>query len=173
MITLFLAAKALLLGNWRALAIGLAVGVISGASGTWWLRDQMAAHSALSQAHETIRTITRQGAVTTRVETRYVTRAAQVREVTRNIIQEVPHVVTVEVDRSYGSVPVGFVRLFDAGARGVPAVPDPAGRADDAPSGTALSAVLATTIENDGTCHLNAEQQVALQDWITAQSRLH
>ncbi len=162
-----------LLGGWRTGLIGLAAGLIAGGWGVWWERDQMAAGAALSQAHETIRTVIRQGATTERVVDHYITRQAAAREVTRTVLQEVPHVVTVEVDRSFGNVPVGFERLFNAGARGVSAVPDPAGRADDAASATPLSAVLATAIENDGICHLNAEQTVALQDWIREQARVH
>lgn len=162
-----------LLGSWRVGLAGLAVGALVGSGGTWWLRDQMAVGAQLQQQRVVTRTVIRQGATTERVVYRYITRQAAAREVTRTVLQEVPHVVTVEVDRSFGSVPVGFVRLFDAGAAGVPSVPDPAGRADDAASGVALSAVLSTAIENDGICHLNAGQLVALQEWVRERARVH
>ena len=58
----------------------------------------------------------------------------------------------------------GFVRLHDAAAAGE--LPESAQDADAAPAGIALSAVTGTVAANYQTCHENAEQLRALQEWI-------
>ena len=65
-------------------------------------------------------------------------------------------------------VPMGFVSLHDAAARGV-RLPDPAGTPDAAPAGIGLAAVAATTAGNYTTCHEIAERLIALQRWIAEQ----
>jgi hypothetical protein len=110
----------------------------------------------------------RQEDVTTRTVTRYIERAAAVQEVTRTLTERIPVYVPQTVD---AGVPVGFVRLFNAGAQGVSPVPDAAGRADDAPSGLALSAVLRTTLDNDGQCIGEGERGDALRDWVDRATR--
>ena len=59
----------------------------------------------------------------------------------------------------------GFVSLHDAAAAGE--LPQPARDADAPTEGLALSAVAATVVTNYQTCHENAEQLKALQDWIS------
>jgi hypothetical protein len=66
-------------------------------------------------------------------------------------------------------IPNGAVRVFDAAAGGVPSLPDAAAQSDAAPSGVALSTVIATTVDNDAVATANAEQLSALQAWIRAQ----
>jgi hypothetical protein len=164
----------LLLGGWRLVLGGLLAGALVAGPAVWWLRDQMAARQALQQAQHSLRTLQRQGQATTRVETRYLRGAERVRTVTRTIIQEVPHVVTHAVDRAYGALPLGLVRLYDASGEGreLSAVPDPAGRADDAPSGLLPSAFAAIAADNNGAANECRAQVSALQDWIRAQARV-
>jgi hypothetical protein len=92
-----------------------------------------------------------------------------IRVVYRNIIQGVSTYVPPEADARC-SVPVGFVRLHDAAARGVdlPGVSDAAREPNDAASGLELSTVAATVAGNYGIAAQNSEQLSALQDWIRA-----
>lgn len=56
------------------------------------------------------------------------------------------------------------MRLHDAAAAGE--LPEPARDADAAAAGIALSAVAGTVVANYQTCHENAEQLRALQQWL-------
>ncbi len=58
----------------------------------------------------------------------------------------------------------GFVRLHDDAIAG--RLPGPAGGADAAPDGIALSTVASTVVDNYERCHENAEQMTWLQQWI-------
>lgn len=120
-----------------------------------------AATAAQMQAHAQAQT--RQAETTIQVVTQYVDRIQVVREKGDTLIQEVPVYVPVQADAAC-TVHRGFVSLHDAAAAGeLPTTPgDP-----DAPAeGLALSAVAATVLSNYQTCHENAEQLKALQDWI-------
>lgn len=100
----------------------------------------------------------------TKVVTKYVDRVQVVRERGATITKEVPVYVTAQADAAC-PVPVGFVRIHDAAAQGT----DLAGSAGDpdAPAaGVALSTVADTVAGNYTACHANAEQVVALQDYI-------
>lgn len=97
-----------------------------------------------------------------RIVTRYVDRVQFVREVGATIIREVPRYVSIEADRAC-VVPVGFVRVHDAAAAGVPPAAEGAGDADAPAPGVALSTVAATVADNYTTCHAIAEQVIALQ----------
>lgn len=102
--------------------------------------------------------------VTTKVVTQYVDRVQVVREVGATITREVPIYVTEKADAAC-PVPIGFVRLHDAAAKG--RVPGPATGDPDAPAeGIALSAVADTVSGNYTACHENAEQLIALQAWV-------
>ena len=105
----------------------------------------------------------RQAEATVQVVTQYVDRIQVVREKGDTLIQEIPVYVPVQADAAC-TVHRGFVSLHDAAAAGE--LPKPA-RDPDAPAeGLALSAVAATVVTNYQTCHENAEQLKALQDWI-------
>lgn len=101
------------------------------------------------------------GTVRDRVVTEYVDRVQVIKERGATLIKEVPVYVSAKADAAC-TVNAGFVRLHDAAAKSLPA-PDPAGDADAAPSGVALSAVAATTAENYTTCNANAERLSKLQ----------
>ncbi len=105
----------------------------------------------------------RQAEATVKVVTRYVDRVRVVREKGQTIVKEVPIYVPVEADAAC-SVNRGFVRVHDAAAQGT--LPEPAGDADAAAAGIALSAVAGTVAANYQICHENAEQLRALQTLI-------
>lgn len=115
-------------------------------------RDQLA--KAFEQGQEL-------GTVRDRVVTEYVDRVQVIKERGATLIKEVPVYVSAKADAAC-IVNAGFVRLHDAGAKSLPA-PDPAGYADEASSGIALSTVAATTVENYTSCNANAEQLTMLQ----------
>lgn len=135
------------------LFVGLTVGWQLRA--TWSLRARAEAQAADARLME------KAVQVSADVGAKVEARAVEIRERTRTIVKEVPVYVTAEADR-HCDVPVGFVRLHDAAAAGVP--PTPA-ESPDAPSGVALSAVAATVAENYGTCHELRSQVLGWQDW--------
>ena len=107
----------------------------------------------------------RQAEATVKIVTEYVDRVRVVREKGDTIIKEVPVYVPVQADAAC-TINRGFVRLHDAAAAGE--LPEPARDADAPTAGLALSAVAGTVAANYQTCHENAEQQRALQAWISA-----
>jgi hypothetical protein len=120
-----------------------------------------AATAAQQQAQA--RTQIRQAEATVQVVTQYVDRIQVVREKGDTLIQEVPVYVPIHADAAC-TVHRGFVSLHDAAAAGEP--PSAPGDANAPAEGLALSAVAATVVSNYQTCHENAEQLKALQDWI-------
>jgi hypothetical protein len=143
-------------------ALGIAVfgfGWLKGASHVQAQWDATSAAQLQAQAQAQ----TRQAQAIVQVVTQYVDRIQVVREKGDTLIQEVPVYVPVQADAAC-TVHRGFVSLHDAASAGeLHAAPgDP-----DAPAeGLALSAVAATVVTNYQTCHENAEQLKALQDWI-------
>lgn len=130
--------------------------------GTSHVQAQWDASSAAQQQAQS-QLQTRQAQATVQVVTQYVDRIQVVREKGDTLIQEIPVYVPVQADAAC-TVHRGFVSLHDAAAAGE--LPEPA-RDPDAPAeGLALSAVAATVVTNYQTCHENAEQLKALQDWI-------
>lgn len=99
-----------------------------------------------------------------RVVTRYVDRVQAVRERHHAIAQEIPTHVTPAADTRC-PVPVGFVRVHDAAAQGVP-LAGAAGDPDAPAPSLALSTVAGTVAGNYATCHEVREQLIALQDWL-------
>jgi len=120
-----------------------------------------AATAAQQQAQAQVQT--RQAEATVQVVTQYVDRIQVVREKGDTLIQEVPIYVPIQADAAC-TVQHGFVSLHDAAAAGE--LPQSARDADAPAEGLALSAVAATVVTNYQTCHENAEQLKALQDWI-------
>lgn len=94
----------------------------------------------------------------------YTQRAAEIREVTRTVIKEIPVYVTPEADAAC-AVPPGFVRVHDAAVLGVP-TDHPSVEPDGAAGSPALSAVAATVVHNYGTCNDIRERLIALQGYV-------
>ena len=143
-------------------ALGIALFGFGWLKGASHVQAQWDAASATQQQVQA-QVQTRQAQATVQVVTQYVDRIQVVREKGDTLIQEIPVYVPVQADAAC-TVHRGFVSLHDAAAAGeLPTAPgDP-----DAPAeGLALSAVAATVVTNYQTCHENAEQLKALQDWI-------
>lgn len=115
------------------------------------------------QALQTAAARERQAQATVEVVTQYVDRVRVVREKGETIIKEIPVYVPVQADAAC-TINRGFVRLHDAAAAGE--LPEHARDADAAPAGISLSAVAGTIADNYQTCHENAEQLRALQEWV-------
>ena len=107
-----------------------------------------------------------QAQATAKVVTKYVDRVKIVRQAGETIIKEVPVYVSAQADAAC-VLPRGFVRLHDAAAANE--IPGPAGSADAAPAGIALSTVAATVADNYERCHENSAALTALQEWIRKQ----
>jgi len=125
---------------------------------TAWKAAQ--AHVATVQAAQT--------QATARVIAAYTPTLATTAASFQALTKEIPTYVTPP-DDARCTLTTGAVRLLDAAARGLPAVPDPAGSADDASSGVALSQLVGTDVSNDEAALENAEQLSALQAWVRAQ----
>ncbi len=130
--------------------------------GTNHVQAQWDAATAAQQQAQA-RTQIRQAEATVQVVTQYVDRIQVVREKGDTLIQEVPVYVPIHADAAC-TVHRGFVSLHDAAAAGES--PTAPGDANAPAEGLALSAVAATVVSNYQTCHENAEQLKALQDWI-------
>ena len=142
-------------------ALGVALfgfGWLKGASHVQaqWDAATAAQQQALAQAQM------RQAEATVQVVTQYIDRIQVVREKGDTLIQEIPVYVPVQADAAC-TVHRGFVSLHDAAAAGE--LPTAPGDADAPAEGLALSTVAATVVSNYQTCHENAEQLKALQDW--------
>lgn len=91
----------------------------------------------------------------------------RIRYVTQTLVEKVPEYVTPEADARC-VVPLGFVRVHDAAAAGLPTVVASADRAHDAPSGVELSTIAATVAGNYGTCNSFRQTLIDLQAWERA-----
>jgi hypothetical protein len=92
---------------------------------------------------------------------------AAIRAQTSALQQEIPHVLTSEIDARY-PLPVGLVRVHDAAALGLPLT---AGQPDGAPSPVEASRLGETIASNYGECRADQERLIALQAWVVAARR--
>jgi hypothetical protein len=111
-------------------------------------------------------------AITADVEQQAEARKAEIRTITKTLIEKVPVYVTVEADRRV-DVPVGFVRLHDQAASGLSGLPDATGLVVDAPSGVPLSAVAGTVVGNYGVAYQWREEALACRAWVAQQAALY
>ncbi|WP_374576127.1 hypothetical protein [Phenylobacterium sp.] len=143
------------------LFVGLSIG--------WQLRATWALLGEARAEAQVVRVVTRQAAITAATDDRYAAAAEAAQVVYRDLHREIPkHVPPEAVARC--DVPAGFVRLHDAAAQGVPAVPDAAGLPDAAASGVGLDTVAAAVVGNYEACNAVRVQLSALQDWVRAQA---
>lgn len=108
--------------------------------------------------------VLRQAQVSAQIQGADVAAQAQIRWRTREIIREVPSVVTPILDRDF-PLSVGWVRAHDAAAGGLPLAAGAAASADDAASGVKPSAALAVIAANYGDCRADAQQLGDFQRW--------
>lgn len=146
----------------------LVVGGGCGFGSCWWLRDQMAAGSALRQTRAVVAHTAKAEAITKRAGEATEAAKQVIRWRTRTLIEKVPVYVREDAQHPAQFVPVGFVRLHDAAA-GATALPDAARIADDAASAVTLATVAGTIIDNYGSCNATREQLIGLQGWVRAQ----
>ena len=164
------------LAGWKGYAVVAAVCLAVGAGSGYKVRDVMAQADSAKAAKAEVRTVERvvyreraAADVTERIGTQAAARQAEIRYVTRTIVEKVPEYVTAEADRTC-VLPVGFVRLHDAAAAGQgDALPEPAGQSNDAPSGVACSAAAETIVGNYGDYSAVAAQLTDLQGWVREQ----
>lgn len=148
-------------GPWLLLGLLAIVGGL-------YLRQQSSGYEARAQRAEQaaarLQAELAQARLGERVVVRYVDRVRILRANAADLHQEIPRHVTTSADAAC-PVPVGFVRVHDAAAQGVPI--DPAAGDPDAPApGITLSAVADTVAGNYGTCHEIREQLIGLQDYV-------
>ena len=166
-----------LLAGWKGYAAAAALSLAVGFGGGWKARDLIAdaadaerAKAELRAAKVTAKRVAVADRITADVGRKAEDRQVEIRTVTQTLIREVPIYVTAETDRRY-LVPVGLVRLHDAAALGLPsALPDPTGRADDAPSAVAASTFGSTVADNYGTCRADQARLGDLQEWVRQQA---
>lgn len=149
----------------RLLALALLAGALVGFG---WVKgaSHVQAEWDAANTKQTLRVAVvkrRQAEATVQVITKYVDRVKIVRETSATIAKEVPIYVSPEAD-AVCVLSRGFVRLHDAAAAGV--VPGAAAGPDASFSGIALSTVAGTVAGNYERCHENAEQLIALQEWV-------
>lgn len=108
----------------------------------------------------------RQAKVTEVVVTKYLTRAAKVKEVTKEVVREVKVAVPAQYDASC-PLPLGWVRIHDSACTNT--APGPTSAVDGTPSTVSPSDALETVVTNYGICHENAEKLLALQEWVRLQ----
>jgi hypothetical protein len=103
-------------------------------------------------------------------ERNHQTAAEAIRTVYRTIEWEIPVHVSPETDARF-PLAVGFVRVHDAAALGMPVadVHDPAGRPDDAASELAASEAARTIAGNYEACADNAQRLETWQAWWRGQ----
>lgn len=145
------------------LFVGLSVG--------WQLRATWSLWAESRAQARTVRVMANQAAVTAQVDLIHQGTAETTRLIYRTLYREIPRYVPSEAVARC-TVPLGFVRLHDAAAQGVPAIPDPAGRPDAAAAGVGLDTVAGTVVDNYQTCNEVRGQLSALQGWVTAQAAL-
>jgi len=151
--------RAILTGG--VLFVGLSVG--------WQLRATWALLGQAQAQARVVRTMIRQAEVSAEADERHGATAEATRTVYRTLVREIPlHVPAEAVARC--DIPAGLVRLHDAAAQGVPAVPDPPGQPDAAAPGIGLDTVARAVVDNYETCNAVRAQLSGLQNWVRAQA---
>jgi hypothetical protein len=166
-------ARFFLLTGSICLAVGVAIGVPLGLR----LNDGKVARmeTALAKqsdlaARATIAEMRKRGRITDQVSASAAEHQASIQLVTRTNLEKVPVYVTKQADGRC-TLSVGFVRMHDANAAGVPAdsVPLAAGQSYDDASGVALSTLTDVLVWNYGAANSTRRNLIDLQDWIRHQ----
>jgi len=161
-------ALAFVSGNWARLAIYglLIVGALATAAGVGYYKGvQRLWDYQVEQARAAVSIVVKQGKVTERVVTKYITIKAKAQIVEHTVEKEVIRYV----DKNPGHcLDPEWGRLHDASTG---AVPDPAS-GTDGEGGTAPTAAeaLTTATQNNARCIRTANRLDALQKWVTEQA---
>lgn len=162
-------ALAFILGNWQRFALyGVVAVVLLGAA--WfhgYTRGELKlAEYKADQAKAAVVIVTKQGAITERVVTKYI----KVKEASQNVAEGIKREIIKYVETHPGScLDRQWGRLHDSAALGT--VPTPASVADGTAGAPAAAAAIQTVTENYGACRRNAERLGALQEWVREQAR--
>lgn len=163
-----------LLAKYEAYLLTAVACLIVGFGAGWtvhgWEMKASQAHAVQTQAHQVVKTVEKQGQVTAKIEASDAKKQQQIHTVFRTLEREVPAHVTPEVDRQY-PVSNRLVGVLDR-ALAVPAVPDSAGSADDAPaapSAVAESDLGAWATQVIEQYNSTRQQLIDLQAWVQAQ----
>ena len=163
-------ALAFLGGNWMRLAVyGLVIlGALATAAGVGYHKGvQRLWDYQVEQAKAAVAIVVRQGKVTERVVTKYITIRAKAQIVEKEVEREVIRYV----DKNPGHcLDPEWGRLHDASTG---ALPDPAGRTDGESRAAPTAAdTLETVTQNNARCIRTADRLDALQEWIREQQKL-
>jgi hypothetical protein len=132
---------------------------------SWRLGEQIEAERAKRYA-AVAKQVVDSAELAARLDREITAKRERVRTVTRTLIEEVPIYVS-EIGNAGCTLPLGFVRLHNLSAAGLPAIPDRADKSNDAPAGVALDYATAVVVENYGTCNDLREQVIGWQAWYT------
>lgn len=151
-----------------AIALAIFLSSVSGLVG-WKLRDadyqrhlKADARAALKASEGARATEAKNEETATDIGRQVEEAKTEVQIVTRTLIKEIPIHVTAQAD-AHCVVPLGFVRLHDAAATGDPAPSYATGESPDQASGTDLSTVAGTVIDNYG---YTRELEAQVNGWI-------
>jgi len=162
-------ALAFVSGNWARLTIYglLIVGALATAAGVGYHKGvQRLWDYQVKQARAAVAIVVKQGKVTERVVTKYITIKAKAQIVERTVEKEVIRYV----DKNPGHcLDPEWGRLHDASTG---AVPDPAGGADDPGRAPTAAEALETVTQNNARCIRTADRLTALQEWVSEQHKL-
>ena len=163
-------ALAFVTGNWSRIAIyGLViVGALGAAAGVGYHQGvkRLWTYQA-EQAKEAVKIVVKQGKVTERVVTKYITIRAKAEVVERTVEKEVIRYV----DKNPGHCldPL-WRRLHDASTG---TVPDPASGTDDPGGAPTAAEALETVTQNNARCIRTADRLDALQEWVREQQKIN
>ena len=157
-------------GNWARLAIyGLViVGALATAAGVGYHKGvQRLWDYQVKQARAAVAIVVKQGKVTERVVTKYITIKAKAQIVERTVEKEVIRYV----DKNPGHcLDPEWGRLHDASTG---AVPDPAGGTEDPSRAPTAAEALETVTQNNARCIRTADRLDALQEWVSEQQKVN
>jgi len=142
----------------RTFLIGLALSLAAAIFISFGLRKHDQQVIAVAQQEQTAQVVEKVAAVEAVVLPAHAEAKVRIQTVTKEIVREVPVYVPVGTC----ALPPGWRVLHDAAAAGE--VPYPSGIPDAAPVDPQAAA--SAVADNYGTCHQNAEQLRALQQWL-------
>jgi hypothetical protein len=141
-----------------ALATAAGVGYHKGVQRLWDYQ--------VAQAKAAVAIVVKQGNVTERVVTKYITIRAKAQIVERTVEKEVIRYV----DKNPGHcLDPEWGRLHDASTG---ALPDPTGGTDDPGRAPTAAEALETVTQNNARCIRTADRLTALQEWVSEQQKL-
>ncbi len=156
--------------GFTAAAWGL--GYVCGALGEQTKEAERVAKATVGAVQGARRVEGHSDAITAAVGAHAAAQAVKIQTVTKEVIRYVPQILTPDIDHRY-PLPVGFVRVHDAGVAGdLSTLSKPAGEPDDAPSDVTASEAAVVIAANYGSCAETSGRLIALQDWVNQQQAL-